>query len=104
MPRTRASDPVPTEITSMQKPKKEPEPPSCSCGRSRSEASVSSFHSQASLFTFHRCECGLEWTEHAVSVDRSQPVTTDDVIMVYVWLARFEDPMIESQGLTLAQL
>jgi len=86
----------------MQKPKKEPEPPSCSCGRSRSEASVSSFHSQASLFTFHRCECGLEWTEHAVSVDRSQPVTTDEVIEVHERMARFEGPLSELLGLTSA--
>ena len=86
----------------MQKPKKEPEPSSCSCGRSRSEAAVSSFHSQASLFTFHRCECGLEWTEHTVSVDRSQPVTTDEVIEVHERMARFEGPLSELLGLTSA--
>jgi hypothetical protein len=86
----------------MQKPKKEPEPPSCSCGRSRSEAAASTFRSQASLFTFHRCECGLEWTEQSVGVDRSQPVTTDEVIEVHERMARFEGPLSELLGLKSA--
>ena len=86
----------------MQKPNKEPEPPRCSCGRSRSEAAVSTFHSQASLFTFHRCECGLEWTEQSLGVDRSQPVTTDEVIEVHERMARFEGPLSELLGLKSA--
>ena len=86
----------------MQKPKKELEAPRCSCGRSRSEAAVSTFRSQSSLFTFHRCECGLEWTEHSVGVDRSQPVSTDEVIEVHERMAEFEGPLSELLGLKSA--
>ncbi len=86
----------------MHKPKKEPEAPRCSCGRSRSEAAVSSFRSHVTLFTFHRCECGLEWTEHAVGVDRTQPVTTDEVIEVHERMARFEGPLSELLGMQSA--
>ena len=83
----------------MQKPKKEPEVRVCTCGRSLTEAAVTTYRSQAALFTFHRCECGLEWTERTVGVDRSEPVTTDEVIEVHERLARFEGPLAELLGL-----
>jgi hypothetical protein len=83
----------------MQKPKKEPEVRYCTCGRSLTEAAVSTYRSHAALFTFHRCECGLEWTERANEVDRSAPVTTDEVIEVHERMARFEGPLAELLGL-----
>ena len=86
----------------MHNPKKEPEATRCTCGRSRSEAAVSTFRSQASLFTFHRCDCGLEWTEHNVGVDRSQPVSTDEVIEVHERMCKFEGPLSELLGLKSA--
>ncbi len=87
----------------MQKSKQEPEPPArCSCGRSLGEASVTSFRSHSILFTFHRCECGLEWTDRAQGIDRSEPVTTDEVIEVHERMARFEGPLSDLLGLTSA--
>jgi hypothetical protein len=83
----------------MQKPKKEPEVRDCTCGRSRTEAAVSTYRSHSALFTFHRCECGLEWTERANGIDRSEPVTTDEVIEVHERLAGFEGPLAELLGL-----
>ena len=83
----------------MQKPKKEPEATRCTCGRERTEAAVSSYRSHATLFTFHRCECGLEWTERKDGVDRSEPVTTDEVLEVHERMARFEGPLSELVGL-----
>jgi hypothetical protein len=94
MPRTGLI-PLPPEYTSMQKPKKEPEARQCTCGRSLTEAAVSTYQSHAALFTFHRCECGLEWTECSNGVDRSEPVTTDEVIEVHELMARFEGPLTE---------
>jgi len=79
----------------MHKPRKEPEAARCSCGRNLREAAVSTFRSQAVLFTFHRCECGLEWTERSQGIDRSEPVTTDEVIEVHERMAAFEGPLTE---------
>ena len=84
----------------MQKPKKEPEANSrCTCGRSRTETQVSTYRSNATLFTFHRCECGLEWTVRSDGVDRAEPVTSDEVLEVHERMAVFEGPLTELLGL-----
>jgi hypothetical protein len=35
----------------------------------------------------------VEWTERRLSIDRSQPVTTDEVIEVHRFLSSFEGPL-----------
>lgn len=78
----------------MHKPKPEPEPV-CACGRQRAEAAAAVYRSAAAVFVFHRCACGLEWTERRDAVDPSEPVTTDEVIEVHRCLAAFEGPISE---------
>jgi hypothetical protein len=77
---------------SQSKPEAEPEP-TCVCGRARSEAVASSYRSYVAEFVFHRCPCGLEWTERRDGIDRSAPVSMDEVIEVHQCLAAFEGPL-----------
>jgi hypothetical protein len=44
---------------------------------------------------FHRCECGVEWTEHHVDIDPTDPVSSDEVIEVHSRLAKFEGSIAE---------
>lgn len=74
----------------MQKPKKEPEVRDCTCGRSVTEAAVSTYRSHSVLFTFHRCECGLEWTERFSDVDRNEPISGDELLAVHQVLLSYE--------------
>lgn len=76
----------------MQKSKPGPEP-TCVCGRSRAEAAAAVYRSPVAEFVFHRCPCGLEWTERRAGFDRSEPVSTDEVIEVHMCLAAFEGPL-----------
>jgi hypothetical protein len=58
-------------------------------------------HSHSAVYVYHRCECGAEWTETRPSVDRSQPVSGDEVIEVHRFLDSFEGPLptlIESES------
>jgi hypothetical protein len=57
------------------------------------------YRSQTGRFIFHRCDCGNEWTEHLVSVDPSEPVSSDEVLEVHEQLARFEGPISLLLGL-----
>ena len=87
----------------MHQSKPEPDSePACACGRRRSEAAAAVYRSEAALFVFHRCPCGLEWTERRDGIDRSQPVTTDEVIEVHQYLAAFDGPISELFGLRSA--
>jgi hypothetical protein len=44
-------------------------------------------------YVYHRCKCGAEWTESRQGVDRSQPVSSDEVIEVHRFLDGFEGPL-----------
>ena len=79
---------------SQSKPEPEPEP-ACVCGRERSEAVAAVYRSYAAEFVFRRCPCGLEWTERHDLPDRSEPVSTDEVIEVHQCLVAFEGPLSE---------
>ncbi len=84
----------------MQKSKPEPDPDAaCRCGRRRDQSVTTVYQSHAAVFVFHRCSCGLEWTERQELVDRSQPVSSDEVIEVHVALARFQGPLSQLIGL-----
>ena len=74
----------------MQKPKSGPEPSVCACGRRRDAAASFVHQSSLATYVYHRCECGAEWTESRPGVDRSQPVSTDEVLEVHQSLLDFE--------------
>jgi len=74
----------------------QPEPDlACTCGRQRAEAEATVYRSPVAEFVFHRCPCGREWTERRAGIDRSEPVSTDEVIEVHQCLAAFEGPLSE---------
>ena len=84
-----------SRITSVQRSKLEPDRSKCSCGRRLKDATVYTYRSRTDRFLFHRCECGVEWTEHHTDIDPMDPVTSDEVIEVHRRLAKFEGPIAE---------
>ena len=74
----------------MQKRKLERESLTCRCGRELKAAAASTYRSNDSRFVFHRCECGHEWTEQFQDVDRSEPITGDEVLTVHEVLLAYE--------------
>ena len=74
----------------MDKSKLGPEPSRCACGRSRTEAQIYVHQAHVALYVYHRCECGIEWTESRPVVDRTEPVSSDEVLEVYKRLESFE--------------
>lgn len=79
----------------MQRSKQEPERSKCACGRRLKDASVYIYRSHGDRYTFHRCECGMEWTVHHQDVDPQDPVSSDEVIEVHKQLAKFEGSIAE---------
>lgn len=79
----------------MEKPQLEPETGKCVCGRELKDASTRVYRSNKKCHVFHRCECGVEWTEHSSEVDLADPVSSDEVIEVHARLATFEGSMAE---------
>lgn len=67
----------------------------CRCGRPQRTARVMSYRSLTGSFRFHRCECGTEWTERVMLVDRTVPVTTDELLDVHLLLAEFEGKLTD---------
>ncbi len=83
----------------MQNSKPDGDPdPACACGRTRSQAAASVYRSHTAVFVFRRCECGREWTERREGIDRSSPVSGDEVIEVHQLLRRFKGPITEMLG------
>ncbi len=74
----------------MQKSKPESEKNRCVCGRKLKDASSYVYRSSAERYVFHRCECGVEWTEHHRDINPTDPVSSDEVIEVHKRLAKFE--------------
>lgn len=74
----------------MQKRKLERESLTCRCGRELNAVAVNVYRSQGSRYVFHRCECGLEWTEQFEDVDRSEPITGDELLTVHEVLRAYE--------------
>ena len=83
----------------MQKPKPEPEPSRCDCGREISQSSAATYTSSSGRYVFHRCECGAEWTEQVDRVDRSEPVSSDELLEVHERLAEFTGSINDLLGL-----
>jgi hypothetical protein len=74
----------------LQQPKLGPEPSVCPCGRRRDAAASYIHQSNVATYVYHRCECGVEWTESHPCVDRSLPVSTDEVLEVHQALTDYE--------------
>ena len=74
----------------MQKSKLESDKSKCACGRRLKDAAVYTYRSHTDRFMFHRCDCGVEWTEHHTDIDPTDPVSSDEVIEVHRRLAKFE--------------
>lgn len=74
----------------MQQSKLGPDPAVCACGRLRLAAASYIHQSNVATYVYHRCECGAEWTESRPSMDRSAPVSTDEVLEVHTALMEFE--------------
>ena len=75
----------------MQESKLGPESSAvCACGRRRDAASSFVHQSNVATYVYHRCECGAEWTESRPSLDRNQPVSSDEVLEVHTSLLGYE--------------
>jgi hypothetical protein len=79
----------------LQKPKLGPESSVCACGRRRDAASSFVHQSNVATYVYRRCECGAEWTESRPSLDRTEPVSIDEVLEVHVSLLAFEGSLRE---------
>ena len=56
---------------------------------------VFSYRSSSGSYRFHRCECGTEWTELMTPVDRTVPVSGDELLEVHILLAGFEGKLTD---------
>jgi hypothetical protein len=74
----------------LQKSNRGTEPSVCTCGRRRDAAASYIHQSNVATYVYHRCECGAEWTESRPMVDRSEPVSTDEVLEVHQSLSDYE--------------
>jgi hypothetical protein len=45
----------------------------CACGRGPQETMVTSFRSISGTYLFHRCPCGIEWTERMAAPEQPPP-------------------------------
>jgi hypothetical protein len=79
----------------LQKSKLGPDKGKCACGRRLTDAAIYTYRSRTDRFLFHRCECGLEWTEHREDIDPTDPITSDEVIEVHKRLSKFEGSIAE---------
>ena len=79
----------------MQKRKLERETLRCRCGRELKAAVVATYRSHESRFVFHRCECGLEWTEQFSDVDHSEPISGDELLAVHSVLRAYEGSLTD---------
>ena len=82
----------------MQKPQLGPDPSVCACGRRRDAAASYVHQSSVATYVYHRCECGAEWTERHPSPDRSEPISTDEVLEVHTSLLQFEGSLRDLLG------
>lgn len=82
----------------MQQRDVEREPARCSCGREVTAADRYVHRSHSGMFVYRRCECGHEWTEKTPAVDRTGPVTADEVLEVHERLVGFGGSIFELIG------
>ena len=72
-----------------------PEGERCRCGRPPRAVRVVSYRSHSASYRYHRCECGTEWTEQVALVDRTAPVSGDELLDVHLVLADFEGKLTD---------
>lgn len=72
-----------------------PEGERCRCGRPQPKVRVVSYRSHSGSYRFHRCECGTEWTERMAHIDRTLPVSGDELLDVHLLLADFEGKLTD---------
>jgi len=75
-----------------------PEGQRCRCDRPERTVKIVSYRSSSGNFRFHRCECGVEWTERMTAVDRTLPVSGDELLEVHILLASFEGKLTDLFG------
>ena len=62
----------------------------CACGRDPKDAAVTRYDSISGTYTFRRCECGMEWTDHTPGWEpAAPPVTSAEVMEVHRQLQDF---------------
>ena len=86
----------------MQSSRLEPDEVRCLCGRLNADANAVSYPSTLVRYVFRRCGCGREWTECLPMIDRSTPVSLDEILDVHERLTAFEGPLNELLGLKSA--
>jgi hypothetical protein len=86
----------------MPKPTPDLDPSLCACGRDVAEAASVSYRATSGRYLFRRCDCGAEWTQQLDQVDRSEPVSTDEVLEVHEQLAQFSGGISDLLGLSPA--
>ena len=79
----------------MARSKRSPEGEQCRCGRPHRAIGVASYRSHFGSYRYHRCDCGTEWTERVPHVDRSVPVSGDEVLDVHLLMAEFHGGLTE---------
>jgi hypothetical protein len=68
----------------------QPAPDHCACGRDPKDAAVTWYDSISGTYTFHRCRCGMEWTDHTAGWElAAPPVTSAQVMEVHRQLQAF---------------
>ena len=72
-----------------------PEGERCRCGRPPKTVRVVSYRSHSGSYRYHRCECGAEWTERMALVDRTVPVSGDELLEVHLLLADFDGKLTD---------
>ena len=72
-----------------------PEDERCRCGRPPRAVRVVSYRTHSASYRYHRCECGTEWTERTAMVDRTAPVSGDELLDVHIALADWEGKLTD---------
>ena len=86
----------------MRSSRLEPDEVRCSCGRLAAHANAVSYSSYLIRYIYRRCLCGREWTERLPTIDRSTPISFDEILDVHERLHAFEGPLNELLGLKSA--
>ena len=53
------------------------------------------YRTHSASYRYHRCECGTEWTERMTLVDRTAPVSGDELLDVHLVLMDFEGKLTD---------
>jgi hypothetical protein len=73
----------------------------CVCGRDPADALVTRFSSITGTYSFHRCACGVEWTERVANPDGPEPACRDVVLEAHQHFKDFHG-LVRTQAATRA--